>query len=313
MNESYYAQKEFAEKHPSFVSQIMGSLPICLKIFDKDFNLVYINAGGMREHLLTPEMDLSKFNYLSTIVERDREKVRATAKQAFGGETVFTEFEHIPGKSRQEWCFSVLAPVLRSGSDVEYISMTSLDFTTYAQAERILERERRMFKLLLDANPLCIKWFDGGRKLISVNRAGREEHHLEDMTEDEVRNWNYMECIEPEYRKTIDEKIDAALKGQASGPFLIKHVPGTSTGTWCRSNIIPVNDEEGNVELVLFTSQDVTEEREAARVKAGQMKELEDLNKVMIGREVRMAELKKENELLRQKLAVLEAKKASRL
>ena len=144
---------------------------------------------------------------------------------------------------------------------------------------------------------------------MSVNKAGREEHFLLDKTEDQVKEWNYWNCIEKAYHDLIKDRIAAAMRNEKTGSFVFKHVPGTSDGIWCRGLIEPVRGEKGDLELLLFISQNITKEVEAETLKKTHVEELEKFNNIMVGRELRIIELKNEIENLQEKIKILEAGK----
>lgn len=304
---NYYIEKKFAEEHGGFVTDVLSSLPVCVKVFDDKLRLVFMNAWGLQEHGLTPASDFAAYDYFDSVADGDRESVRQAARDALSGKVRYGEFQHVPGRSRNEWCFSAAAPLRTNGGRARYAVLSSMDFTEYTKAEIAMQRERRMFKLLLDAAPLCIKWFDASGNLISVNRAGREEHRLSSLNEFELRKWDYWACIEPDYRDAVKQKMAAAQRGEETTPFFMRHVPGTANGDWCKSVIAPVKNDAGAVELILFISQDVTREKAAETAEAEQVGELERLNNIFIGRELKMAELKDEIETLRERVKTLEA------
>lgn len=306
-SENYYIEKKFAKEYGGFAANILASFPVCVKVFDEKLRLVFMNAWGLAEHGLTLSSDFGAYDYFASIVEGDRERVRQDARQALEGRVQYGEFQHIQGRSRNEWCFSVAAPLRINGDGGRYAVLSSMDFTEYTKAKIAVARERRMFKLLLDAAPLCIKWFDVSGNLISVNRAGREEHHLLGRSEFELQQWDYWACIEPEYRDIVRQKMRAAQLGEKSEPFMMRHVPGTANGDWCKAVIAPVKNDAGAVELILFISQDVTKEKTAETAEMEHVAELERLNNIFIGRELKMIELKDELETLRARVKMLEA------
>jgi len=65
----------------------------------------------------------------------------------------------------------------------------------------------------------------------------------------------------------------------------------------CTANVA-LRDEEGNPTAVIEISRDVTEQKKAEEELKGKLEELERMNKLMVGRELRMAELKKRIEEL---------------
>ncbi len=159
------------------------------------------------------------------------------------------------------------------------------------------EGSEYLYKTLLDTAPLCIKLFDAQGNLVSVNKGAREEHFLLDKSDEEIKHWKYMDCIEEKYHDLVKESMKKALEGESS-EFDMEHVPGTSTGHWCHSSLAPAKDKNGNFKYILFISKDVTSEKEAEIQKDENIKELKKLNQLMIDRELKMIELKEENRRL---------------
>jgi len=169
-------------------------------------------------------------------------------------------------------------------------------------------QKKRMFELILNNAPLCIKWFDASGKLISINKTGREEHHLENMSEKEVANWDYWSCIKPEYHEKIKESMKKALEKGEESSFILEHVEGTSTGRYCYSYITPVKNDKDVVELLLFVSRDITKEKELEEKEKSQFSEIQNMNKTMVDRELKMVELKQEIEKLQNQYKEIDKK-----
>jgi PAS domain S-box-containing protein len=109
------------------------------------------------------------------------------------------------------------------------------------------------WKEFLEASPACIKVFDRNGMLAWINAEGRREHFLEGLSEAETLRWKYMESIEKEYRPGVERALYDALEGKIT-TLELKHVKGTSTGTYCLSTLAPVRDENGDVGHVIFIS-----------------------------------------------------------
>jgi PAS domain S-box-containing protein len=177
---------------------------------------------------------------------------------------------------------------------------TIQDITERKTEEISLGESENRYRTLVDVAPLCIKWFDENGKLISINQHGKEEHFLVGKSDDEIRNWNYIECIVEKYRGLVKENLSKALGGKSS-EFDMEHVPGTSTGHWCHSYMVPAMDDKGKVKYVLFISRDFTSEKIAEDEKNKNLEILKKFKELTIGRELKMMELKKKIAALREK------------
>lgn len=240
--------------------ELIENTPLCIKVFDGKGNLLFLNKGGRDEHFLKDTDDISKWNWLGTVKEEYRAKAKELFERALKGEASAVEFEHTPEGSKHEWCSGIISPIKDKDGNIKSILFYSADITALKKAELQAKQNEQMFKTLLDATPLCIKWFDNKGNLISINKGGREEHHLENLSDEQIKNWEYMECIDEAFHSEVKSKMAMALKGESS-TFEIKHVPGTSKGEWCLSTLTPVKNSKGEVEYVLFLSKDITDEK----------------------------------------------------
>lgn len=164
---------------------------------------------------------------------------------------------------------------------------------------RNLEEEAKLLNDLMSSTPLCVKGFDSQGKLIFINKHGREEHHLTGLSEEEIKKWDFLTCIKEEYRPQIKEALESALKGKGTQDVIIEHVPGTSTGTWCSGDFIPVMNIDGSIKYVYFMSKDIDSIKLQHIELIAKTKELEKMNSLMVGRELKMIELKEELDKLK--------------
>ena len=270
----------------------MLSIPACIKVFNAKHELVYINAWGIREHFIHSEDEFRKYDHINTVIERDQPRILQAFNDALNGKISHIDFGHVPEKSKHKWCYSTISQLVVSNSEKKYVLFSSVDFTVYKEAEIEAIKQANMFRLLLDSAPLCIKWFNNKGELLSVNKGAREEHFLEGKTEQDIQSWNYWESIDSKYHNDVKKFMHDALVLHKTTSFDMKHAPGTSRGLWCRSVISPIVGADGKVEFVLFLSQDITEQK-------SYIQKLETLNQFMVDRELKMAELKKEIEILK--------------
>lgn len=250
--------KESEEKY----SELIESTPLCIKVFDENRKMIFLNKGGREEHHVRDVDDIGEWDWVGTVKKQYQAEAIEKFKNAFTkGESSTIEFEHTPEGSTHEWCSSLISPIKGKDGKVKSVLFLSNDITALKKAELEAKQSEQMFKTLLDATPLCIKWFDGKGNLISVNRGSREEHHLEKLSDEEIRKWDYMSCIDGDYQNLVKEKMNLAIEKGESSDFLMKHVPGTAKGTWCQSSMVPVKNGKREVGYILFLSRDVTQEK----------------------------------------------------
>lgn len=145
---------------------------------------------------------------------------------------------------------------------------------------------------LMDVTPMCIKLFDGKGTLIFINKFGRKEHKLSDT--DDISKWDWMGTIKKEYQDEVKKKFSAILAGSSTEYVEFQHTPEGSDHLWCSGALSSVKNEEGFVEGVLFYSIDVSARKAAEKEAEEKMEEIQKMNKLMVGRELKMIELKKQ-------------------
>lgn len=266
---------------------------LCIKIFDGEGNLLFINAGGLKEHGIKDSDDLSNWDWLGTIKEKYRSDVQSAMKKALAGEEAEAIFEHVPGRSTRKWCHGTFSPMKDGDGKIEAVLFYSSNITSLKESELRARENEELFRGFLGIAPLCIKGFDGDGRLQFINQHGRVEHHLNKLSEEEVRNWDFLISIQPAYRDKVKEFFAAAKRGDPARDLVIEHVPGTTDSRWCIGDFFVVKDDDGSVKQIYFVSKDISSEKEAQEVMAKRQEDLERMNKFMVNRELKMIELKK--------------------
>jgi len=169
-----------------------------------------------------------------------------------------------------------------------------------AVKNNISEHELAQYKQIVESTPVCIKVFDSTGKLIFINKGGREEHFISDT--DDIAKWDWVATVKPEYRPHVLEAFKKGLMG-VSSRVIMEHTKEGSNHEWCEGIISPIKDEHNEVTLLLFYSIDVTdrEKAEAEIVKREQVMrqrndELAEMNKILIGKDSEMAEIKRKQD-----------------
>jgi len=132
----------------------------------------------------------------------------------------------------------------------------------FGKTQKILEDPSDGFYDLIENTPLCVKVFDAKGNLLFLNKGGRDEHFLKDT--DDITKWDWLGTVKKEYQAGVKKIFDLALNG-AHGEIEFEHIPEGSRHKWCHGIISPLRDKSGNIELVLFYSNDITARKEAEK------------------------------------------------
>ena len=170
------------------------------------------------------------------------------------------------------------------------------DAPIFSSEEEKLKDSLKRYQAIIDSTPICIKVFDDKGNLLFINKGGRQEHFIKDT--DDIAKWDWVGTVKDEYKKQVTAAFQAGLKGVTSR-VIMEHTPEGSTHQWCEGIISPIKGADGKVAVLLFYSVDITKKKMAEmelekkeRDLLSQNEELERMNKLMVGRELRIAELK---------------------
>lgn len=253
-------EKQLEENQEKYINLIENT-PLCIKVFNEEGKLIFLNKGGREEHSIKDTDDIGKWDWIATVKPQYRDEAREKFKKAFkNGESSRIEFEHTPEGSNHEWCSSLISPIKDSSGKVKSVLFLSDDITDLKKAQLEAKKNEQIFKTLIDETPLCVKWFDHTGNLIFINKEGRKEHFLESRSENDLKKWDYMASIDEAYKPMVKDKMLAALNGETNS-FEMKHAHGMSRGQWCYSTLAPVKDSKGDVVYIMFLSRDITDEK----------------------------------------------------
>jgi len=157
------------------------------------------------------------------------------------------------------------------------------------------------FEILTNTSPDCIKLFNLENKVEYINPSGLKEHGFKSL--DEAIGFDWTKTVVPEQRGEVLRKIQESIREKKVITIDVKHLHESSDREWCSMSISPVFNAQGEVEYFIGISRDISDRKKMEEEIREYAAEQESINKSMIGRELRMVELKEENEKLKKELA----------
>ena len=109
--------------------------PDCIKLFDVEGKLLYINRGGLEEHGLKDIEEAKNWDYIGSVIKEDQEKFKQAIKAATQGKTSTIEIRHTKEGSNREACMETVTPVIGPKGEIVGIFGVSRDITERRQAE----------------------------------------------------------------------------------------------------------------------------------------------------------------------------------
>jgi PAS domain S-box-containing protein len=167
-----------------------------------------------------------------------------------------------------------------------------------------LEKQSRNW---IEHSPACTKIVDLDYNLQYMSDAGIKALKIDDITKYYGKPYP-LKFYPGKYRDIMD---DIMKKTRTTGEIVEQEVAVTDSEggeKWFHSTVVPVNDDEGNIEYMLIVSINITERREMEIALRERNRELESFNEVTVGRENRMVELKDRIKELEEQLEKLKKK-----
>jgi PAS domain S-box-containing protein len=162
---------------------------------------------------------------------------------------------------------------------------------------------REQLETILDACPAMIFYKDKENRFIRVNAAlakanGRTKEEIEGKT-----CWDIYDKEEADYYWLDDKEVIKSGKPKLN---IVEKMVTPSGTRWVQTDKILYKDSKGEIVGIIGFTLDITDRKEAEEYVKTKLAEIEHMNKLMMGREMKMVELKRENEELRKKLAEFE-------
>ena len=156
------------------------------------------------------------------------------------------------------------------------IAIAIRDITESKQAESRLRDSEQRIRTWLESSPVCTKILDLDFNLQYMSNSGIKELKIDDFTEFHGKPYPF-DFYPDSFRNIMTKNME---KVRETGETITLEAPVTDTEgnkLWYLSTIVPVNDEQGQIEYFMLTSTNITERKEVERELEGYRVNLEKL------------------------------------
>lgn len=165
--------------------------------------------------------------------------------------------------------------------------------TEHKQVEEKIHQHHEELQIILDSIPALVFYKDKEDRFIRVNKALSDAFN---MSNEEIIGQTAAELSPGKDYWEDDKRV---MKTGNSLRNIIEPMETPEGTVWLRTDKIPYKDSDGNIIGIIGFSIDITKLKQAEKKLISKNKELQTFNDIVVGRELKMLELKKEvNELL---------------
>jgi PAS domain S-box-containing protein len=278
--------------------EILENIRDCVFIYEPNGKIIYVNKSAAANRGYSVK-ELLKMNIKKLYPADQKTGLDEKIKKILAGNTLTFEGTHIK-KSGAILPLEIIAhPFDLNGK--RCILSIGRDISIRKGMEDQLRNQIRLNELIINSLPLFFVAIDQNSRLLTINQ---EMLLATGYKLNEVINKDYLECFVPAAERDNLRKVFSKLINEKR-PTLNENSIMTKSGQkilveWNGSSVV---DEQNKFRYLIELGTDITSRKQSEQAAARHLEEIEKLNQIMIDREQKMIELKRENEQLRKNLA----------
>ena len=227
----------------------------------------------------------------------EQEKLINAIKIAASGNFFRTETTHINKNNEIRIIDFSLTPIKNINGEIELLIAEGRDITDVKLLQRKLLESEEKYKILIEASLDAISIINSVGQIVFENERHKNIFDLLFKGDKEKNIFNIIHEKDLEKFKSELKEID---KYKLSTVIILRVMKNENEFFWCEISLKKFIDSE-YVPLIMCVIKDITLRKQLEDEMRKKVHELESYNRILIGRELKMVELKKEiNSLLKQ-------------
>ncbi len=284
----------------NFYNATINSLPGIFYIFNDEGNFIRWNRNLEIVTEYRPE-EISKLHPLDVFDEEDKKVIEERINETFVSGQSSAE-AHLISKSGKRTPFYFSGHRMQI-KDKNYLVGMGIDISDLRKTEAIAQKERSKAENYFDIADIMLIVIDSDEKVSLINQKGRM---VLGGREEDIVGKNWFETFIPETmrentRKVFRKLMAGEVKSARYYENLIVPYDGFQRMIAWHNTIL--KDASGNIVGTLSSGEDITDRKRMEKEIKSRMDELESFYTIAVGRELKMKELKKEIEKLKEDLS----------
>ncbi len=261
--------EEALRKQEALFDTLTQYSPDCIKLFDTEGKLMFINKEGIREHGYK-NIDEALKRGLEGILEGMTSESATAFKKAFAaalhGKVASAEIEHTIEGSDREFCLESVTPIRDNSGKISGIIGISRDVSEHRKEEEILRRSEERLRLEVANMPIGYIAWDKDFRVVTWNPAAEK---IFGFTFAEAKGKHPYDFIVPQKEQPqVDDIWRRLLAGDVSANSVNENTTKDGRTIICDWINTPLKQQDGAVLGVMSMVQDVTKAKELDKVKA---------------------------------------------
>jgi len=266
-------------------------------VIDKDFKVEFVNSFTAK-HFKQDAVSLVGKPYIDFFSSEAAERHKKNLEKVLvTGEPLYMESEEDLG-DKKSFLGSWLCPIFDDKGKPTSVLGISRDISARKLIEIQLQQSEQNYKNLVDLSPDSL-FVHGGGKILFVNQTALKMLGADDPKK--IIGQPVMNFVHVDSKELVKKRIEDMASGVVAGVPFVEEKFIRLDGTY-------IDVEVGSVAIIFqgqkafqVIARDLSARKAMELEKEKYFKEVEKLNEFMVGRELKMKELKKENEALKKK------------